>query len=66
MEEIDIYRTANILMQQSGDKALLEAIARAEHFAALNDARGEALWKKVIDAIAWMQAPGYLNKSTGH
>jgi hypothetical protein len=51
MEEIDIWRTAKILMDAHGDKAWLEAAQRADHAIEDGNTDAEAVWKRVLKAI---------------
>lgn len=49
--EIDIWRAASLMLRLYGDEALAEsAILVAEH-AARVDHQGEALWRRITDAI---------------
>jgi hypothetical protein len=49
---IDLYRTANILVQQYGpDDALLMAAKRADALLALGDVEGQRAWKGVLRAV---------------
>jgi hypothetical protein len=55
MQDIDIYRTAKIMIDQHGDKALLEVVYKCDHLRAKNDQEGIAVWMRIADAIHWMQ-----------
>ena len=51
MEEIDIWRTARVLMIQHGDGAGFAAAQRADALIAKNDYEGVAVWLRVVRAI---------------
>jgi len=55
LEEIDIWRTAKILLDAHGDNAWLEAAQRADH--ALEDGNDDAftVWKRVLKAVEDLQ-----------
>jgi hypothetical protein len=49
--EIDIWRAANLMLKRYGDKALAESAARADTLAAQDDYNGEAVWRRITDAV---------------
>jgi hypothetical protein len=50
--EIDIYRTANLLVQQYGaEEAPLIAARRADALLELGDVDGQRVWKGVLKAV---------------
>jgi hypothetical protein len=49
--EIDIWRVANLMLKRYGDEADIESAIRAEELAEAGDRAGEAVWRRVIDAI---------------
>jgi hypothetical protein len=49
--EIDIWRVANLMLKRYGDEADIESALRAEEFAEKGDWTGEAIWRRIIDAI---------------
>jgi hypothetical protein len=49
--EIDIWRAANLMLKRYGAKALEESAARAEELAAQDDYDGEAVWRRITDAV---------------
>ncbi len=55
MQDIDIYRTAKMMIDQHGDKALLEVVYKCDNLRAKNDQEGIAVWTRIADAIHWMQ-----------
>lgn len=55
--EIDILRTANLLIQQHGEQdATLRAAMRADELLGQGDLKGAAVWRRVIKAIDLLTA----------
>ncbi len=50
--DLDIYRSANELIEQHGEVADLEAAMRADECLAAGDMEGEAVWIRIVKAIA--------------
>ncbi len=50
--DLDIYRSANELIKQFGDAADIEAAMRADERLAAGDMDGEAVWLRIVKAIA--------------
>jgi hypothetical protein len=55
MEEIDIWRTAKILVDAHGENAWLEAAQRADHCLEGGNLEGVAAWKRVLLAVNDLQ-----------
>ena len=55
MEEIDIYRSANLLIKQHGDDAAIFAAMQADSCLEKGDLEGKRTWLKVIEAIKELQ-----------
>jgi hypothetical protein len=49
--EIDIWRAANLMLKRYGEKALEESSARADELASNGDHNGEAVWRRITDAV---------------
>jgi hypothetical protein len=49
--DLDIYRTANVLIREHGDEADFVAAQRADSFLEAGDIDGSAVWKRVLKAI---------------
>ncbi len=49
--DIDIYRSANELIEQHGDAADIEAAMRADPCLAAGDMEGEAVWLRIVKAV---------------
>ena len=48
---IDIYRTANVLVNQHGQDAPIEAAMRTDELLEAGDLDGYAVWKRVVKAV---------------
>jgi hypothetical protein len=62
--EIDIWRVANLMLRRYGDEADIESAIRAEDLAEAGDRAGEAIWRRIIDAIGQLEnttPPGRLH-----
>ncbi len=49
--DLDIYRSANELIEQHGEDAPIEAAMRADECLAAGDMEGEAVWLRIVKAI---------------
>jgi hypothetical protein len=59
--ETGIWRAAQVMLKQYGDKALEQSAARADELAAHNDYDGQATWHGITEAVrqlANMTPPG--------
>ena len=62
--EIDIWRVAYLMLKRYGHEADIESAIRAEELAEAGDWAGEAVWRRIIDAIGQLEnttAPGPLH-----
>ena len=48
--ELDIYRSANVLIQQYGDRADLVAMDHSRRLAGKGDSVGAAVWVRIMNA----------------
>lgn len=57
--DLDIYRTASVLIREHGDEADLVAAMRADSFLEAGDMAGSAVWRRVLRAIkeTWREEP---------
>ena len=53
--DLDIYRTANVLIREHGDRAGLEAARRANAMLEKGILDGQRLWKRVLAAVKEIQ-----------
>ncbi len=49
--DLDIYRSANELIEQQGDAADIEAAMRADELMEAGDMEGRAVWLRIVKAI---------------
>ncbi len=49
--DLDIYRTANILVKQHGEDAPIEAAMRADAMLEKGDLDGYAVWRRILRAV---------------
>ena len=62
LEEIDIWRTAQLLIDQHGPRAGYDALGRAGDLKASGDEAGSAVWMRVFEAI---EALGRTERAAG-
>ncbi len=51
VSNLDIYRSANELIKQSGDAADIEAAMKADELMEAGNMEGVAVWKRILTAI---------------
>ncbi|NMM46561.1 hypothetical protein HH303_18870 [Rhodospirillaceae bacterium KN72] len=56
MDTKDIYRTAKLLIDQHGENASVEAALNADRLLDGGDFEGAAVWRRIVKAIADLQA----------
>ncbi len=56
--DLDIYRTANILIREHGEDAPIHAAMRADAMFKKGDLDGLAVWKRVLRAVEELQRVG--------
>jgi hypothetical protein len=56
MDEIDIWRAANLLIEQHGPQAILEAARRQVAMLENDDAEGAAVWARITLAISTLMS----------
>ncbi len=49
--DLDIYRSANVLVKQHGQDAPIHAAMRADTMLASGDLEGQAVWKRIVRAV---------------
>lgn len=49
--DLDVYRTASVLIREHGNEADLVAAMRADSFLEAGDIAGSAVWRHVLKAI---------------
>ena len=53
--DLDIYRTASVLIREHGEDAALEAAQRADKFLEDGNMAGSAVWRRVLKAVKEIQ-----------
>ncbi len=53
--DLDIYRSANLLVAQHGENAGLEAAMRADKLLAAGDMDGKRVWVRIMKAVEELQ-----------
>ena len=54
-DSLDVYRSANLLIVEHGETAVLEAAMRADEMLAKGDLNGRAVWLQVLAAVKKLQ-----------
>ncbi len=49
--DLDIYRTANVLVRQHGEDAPIQAAMRADAMLEAGDLGGYAVWRRILRAV---------------
>ena len=55
VSDLDIYRSAQVLIRQHGDDAGFHAAQRVDALAEAGDQEGERTWKRILRAIEVLQ-----------
>ncbi len=53
--DLDIYRSANVLVKRHGQDAPIQAAMRADELLEAGDLDGYAVWKRVLRAVEELQ-----------
>ncbi len=56
--DLDIWRSANLLVKQHGDDAPTHAATRADELLEAGDLDGLATWKRILKAVEEIQGAG--------
>ena len=56
MDEIDIYRSAKLFIDQHGDEAIIQAAMQSDALQQIGDMDGAAVWRKIIAATEAMRS----------
>ncbi len=64
--DIDIFRSANLLIKQHGQDAPIEAAMRADAMLAKGDLGGYAVWRRILRAVVELQRVGSASEETTH
>ncbi len=55
--ELDIYRSAQVLVKRHGQDAPIEAAMRADAMLDKGDLDGYTVWKRIVKAVEALQGP---------
>ena len=55
VSDLDIWRSAHLVIEKHGDKAELAASLRADELLANGDVDGERTWRRILAAIMKLQ-----------
>ncbi len=58
ISDLDIWRSANLLIQQHGDQADLEAAQRADAMLDKGDMDGRRVWLDILEKVMELQRKG--------
>ena len=64
--DIEVYRSAQVLIREHGEDADLEAAIRADAMLAKGDLEGPAVWKHILAAIEQIRRTEQLDGETIH
>ena len=53
--DLDIYRSASVLIREHGEDAALEAVQQADAMLEKGDLEGAAVWRRVLRAVEEIQ-----------
>ncbi len=53
--DLDIYRSANLIIKHHGEAASIEAAMRADAMLEAGDVDGYAVWKRILRAVEELQ-----------
>jgi hypothetical protein len=53
--DLDIYRSANLLVKQHGEDAPIQAAMRVDAMLEVGDLDGLAVWKRILRAVEELQ-----------
>ena len=56
--DLDIYRSAKILVEQHGADALIQAALKADELLDAGDLDGQAVWMRIRKAVLELMKPG--------
>ena len=56
--DLDIYRSANVLIRAHGEEATIAAAQRADAMLEKGDLEGFAVWKRIVRAVEEIERKG--------
>ena len=64
--DLDVYRTADLLIKQHGDEAPIHAAMRADELLDNGDLEGQTVWKRILKAVEELLAKSRPTDATTH
>ncbi len=64
--DLDIYRSANLLIKRHGEDAPIHAAMRADAMLEKGDLEGYAVWKRILRAVEELQGVEPASEETTH
>ena len=64
--DLDIYRSANVLVKQHGQDAPIEAAMRADAMLEAGDLDGLAVWRRILRAVEELRRMEPIFEETTH
>ena len=64
--ELDMYRSAHVLIKQYGDAANFHAAQRADELLDQGDVEGAAVWRGILEAIRELGSVAPTSNATFH
>ena len=64
--DLDIYRSADLLVKRHGEDASIEAAMRADAMLEKGDLDGYAVWKRILRAVEELADRGQVDRAGGH
>ncbi len=55
ISDLDIYRSANVLIREHGEGAALEAAKHADAMLEKGNLEGQTVWKRIVRAVGEIQ-----------
>lgn len=55
ISELDIWRSAQVMLKRYGDDATVEATKRADEFLDTDNTSGVVIWRRILKAIEELQ-----------
>ncbi len=56
IDDVDVFRAANMLIKQYGDDAPIRAAQRADEMLEQGDIDGQVVWKRILAAVEELSA----------
>ncbi len=58
ISDLDVYRSAQLLVEKHGDEARIEAAMKADDMLERGDLDGQAVWLRILEAVRKLLDPG--------